>query len=242
MVWKRDGFLACAGGHEKSSFAACTGIGAQYGARIAVRCRQSNRPARNRPARCVAGGPHPIVRPGGTVPVTFADLRQPAARRLSRRLYSGPHIGRHGRPAFGIDQHRLSRPRLRDGALPDFGRAVGDDGPDGLRQSRPRRVRDGGRLRHDIADECVESAVPARARCRRGRGRDREHSDRTVAVPPALWRRRARPGPDDHGHRLHVDGGVEVFFGPLSQPMRLPPCSAARSISASASFQRTGPS
>ena len=72
-----------------------------------------------------------------------------------------------GRASSVCRKRRLPRRRLRHDPVRHFRRPVGDDGPDGLRQPRPRRVRHGRRLHPLHGDGAPRHAVPARAADRR---------------------------------------------------------------------------
>ncbi len=112
--------------------------------------------------------------------------------------------------------------RLCHGAVPDLGRAVGDDGDDGLCQPGAWRVRDGGRLCHDRPDAAARRAVAAGAGRGRGRGGARQPADRAALVPPPLRRRRARPGAADDGARLHLRPGGALSARPGAAAARTP--------------------
>ena len=113
--------------------------------------------------------------PDGQGPVegdSTAEVRMGQPRSPRSRIKSGADS-----PAWGGAAHRGAMDALISILFHglayamvlyiDLGRAVGDHGPDGLRQPGARRVRDGRRLRHRDADERLRRAVrPGAARRR----------------------------------------------------------------------------
>jgi hypothetical protein len=87
--------------------------------------------------------------------------RQSPRRRAAGALFSGASDSL-GSVVLQPRQHPVPRTRVRGDPVRDLGRPVGDHGPDGIRQPRARRVRDGGRLSDDLGDAALGLAwLPA---------------------------------------------------------------------------------
>ncbi len=111
-------------------------------------------------------------------------------------------------PAHADDPVR--RRRLRHAAVRAGERAFGDAGADELHQPRPRRLRHGRRLCHGADDGAPRRAVPRHPAGRVSRPGDPRRRPRAHALPPALWREPARPGPVHH--RPRADGDADRQF------------------------------
>ena len=147
----------------------------------------------------------------------------PRRSNLGGRIMSCGAACSRERRAFRRGQHRVPRHRLGDGALPDLGRAVGDDGADGLRQPGARRLRDARRLCRDQPDE------PARRAVRRRRSPQRRWRPRSAASSSSGCSIGRLYGGDDLDQVLLTMGlifmsvaGATYFWGPLAQPMHPP--------------------
>ena len=146
-------------------------------------------------------------------------MRESAAWRHARR--------RTGRPLviFGVDrrQHAARRPRRRHGAVHRVGRPVGHDGPDGLRQPRPRRLRHARRLRHRAGDAALGHRLRAGAGARLRRHRRRS----AWCFERLLYSRLYRATELDQvlftiGLVFVMIASVTLVVGPETQPLMLP--------------------
>ena len=113
----------------------------------------------------------------------------------------------------GDCRNHLRRRRLREPVVSDQPGPLGDDGPHGLRQPRPRRVRDGGRVHVRRAVAPLGHSVPGYvAGGVRGDGSGRR-GRRGAPLPAALPSEPPRPGALHHWPHLHGERGRHLGLG-----------------------------
>ena len=100
--------------------------------------------------------------------------------------------------------HPVRRHRLRHAAVRAGMRAVRHARADEFRQSRPWRVRHGGRLHHARPGQPLGRAVLRRAAARLPGHRADRRAVRAHALRPRLQQEPSRPGAVHHRPRLHV--------------------------------------